>query len=138
MSKAQRFTTRLVSPISYINIPFRPPEGGFTKLKILSMFYKTMNIDVETMLVDISSFNDGNYYLVNGTNSKYTILLPLNQQMSSLNFYLNKSTNINEFDFVRSEGLITPSFVITLLINGQLRSNEITALNPVILEIMLI
>jgi hypothetical protein len=90
------------------------------------------------MLIDISSFNDGNYYLVNGANAKYTLLLPLNQQMSSLNFYLNKSTNINEFDFVRNEPLLTPSLVITLLINGELRNTEITSLNPVILEIMII
>jgi hypothetical protein len=137
MSKVNRFSVRLTSPVSYINIPFKVSEG-FTKLKILSMFYKTMNIDVETMLIDISSFNDGNYYLVNGANAKYTLLLPLNQQMSSLNFYLNKSTNINEFDFVRNEPLLTPSLVITLLINGELRNTEITSLNPVILEIMII
>ena len=129
------FAVRLTSPVNFVDLPIKI-EKPIKKLKIKSVFFKTQNVDSETLMIDVNGFNDNSSYIGTQTNRQFTLIIPLNQQLESQNYYLNKSST-EEFDVIRDEPTLVPNLQINLYINNELRITEITPSNPCILEILL-
>jgi hypothetical protein len=134
-------TLRLESPINYVDLSFLKLEKLVKKLKIRFVGYVSQNTDVETLLIDIKSWNDDCTLLSKNSlgvpsNRAYTFIMPLVRQTQAENFYIDKDVTANAtFDVIKDNGLQLANLEIHLLINGQYRPTEITSSNPVTIEL---
>lgn len=134
-------TLRLESPINYVDLSFLKLEKLVKKLKIRFVGYVSQNTDVETLLIDIKSWNDDCTLLSKNnagvpSNRNYTFIMPLLGALGGANFYSDKDISMNAtYDVVKDNGLQLANLEIHLLINGQYRPTEITPTNPVTIEL---
>jgi hypothetical protein len=100
------------------------------------MYYKTANVDNEYMTILVNDFSSEKAIISSDLSTRnYTSVFPLNQQLFSLNYYINRQAD--SWDYIRSDqGVDLLAVRINVLINNEIRDTEITSTNPVLLEVM--
>lgn len=125
------YTLILNKPDEIIQLPQK--WNDVSKLRVRAFRYTTQQQNQKFMTINISGWNENNYLFNTETNKhvQYTkfLLLPDSQ------FTTSRFTNVSDyFDVIKKDKTSFANIEITCKIDGEV-ANDITSLNPVIIEI---